>query len=56
MLIQRTDSRTWGAGGREGGTNWEMSVDMYALSCVKERASGKLLSSTGSSVQCCLMT
>jgi len=35
MLIQRTDPWTWGAEGREGGTNWEMSIDIYALSHVK---------------------
>ena len=30
-------------GGEEGGMNWETRIDIYALPCVKERASGNLL-------------
>ena len=40
----------------EGGTNWEMKIDIYTLSCVKLIASGKLLYSTRSSAQCSVMT
>ena len=29
--------------------NWESSTDIYTLSCVKQRAGGKLLHRTGSS-------
>ena len=29
--------------GEEGGMNWETRIDIYALPCVKERASGNLL-------------
>ena len=43
---------TW----REGGINWEGSVDIYTLPCVKHTASGKLLHSTRSSAQCSVMT
>ena len=31
------------------GTNWESSIDIYSLLCIKQKASGKLLCSTGSS-------
>ena len=34
-------------GEREGGTNWESSIEIYTLSCVKQIASGKLLDNTG---------
>ena len=40
----------------EGGANWERSTDIYRLLCVKQTAPGKLLESTGSSVQCSAMT
>ena len=30
-------------GGEEGGTNWEIRIDIYPLPCVREIASGKLL-------------
>ena len=36
----------------EGGTNWENSIDINALPCVKQIASEKLLNSTRSSAQC----
>ena len=32
----------------EGGTNWESSINIYTLSCVKQIASGKLQYNTGS--------
>ena len=35
----------------EGGTNWENSIDINALPCVKQIASEKLLNSTRSSAQ-----
>ena len=37
--------------GEEGGMNWERSIKIYTRTC--KIASGKLLHSTGSSVQCC---
>ena len=43
-------------GEREGGTNWEIKIDIYTLPCVKQVASGNLLYSTGSSAQCSVMT
>ena len=43
-------------GDGEGGTNWESSMDIYTLPCVKEIASGKMLYSTGSSARCSVMT
>ena len=36
----------------EGGTNWENSIDINALPCVKQIASETLLNSTRSSAQC----
>ena len=53
----RRRERTCGHG-REGeaGTNWESSIDVYTLPCVKQIASGKLLHSTGRSARCSLMT
>ena len=40
-----------GGGGQEGedGMNRGNSIDIYTLPCVKQRASGMLLCSTGSS-------
>ena len=43
-------------GGREGQINWEIRTDVYTLPCVKQIASRKVLYSTGSSVQCSVMT
>ena len=42
-------------GGEGEGTNWEIRVDIYTLPCVKQRASGKLLYSKGSSTPCSVM-
>ena len=36
--------------------NWEISIDIYTLSCVKQIASGNLLYSTGSSAGCSVVT
>lgn len=41
------------AGEGEGEVNWESSMDVYPLPCVKQTASGDLLSGTGSSAGCC---
>ena len=38
--------------GKEGGTNWEISTDIYTLPYVKLIASENLLYSTGSSARC----
>ena len=35
--------QTWTYRGGEGRMNWENTTDTYTLSCVIERASGKLL-------------
>ena len=35
--------------------HWESSTDTYILQCVKQLASGKLVYSIGSSVQCSVM-
>ena len=40
----------------EDGMNWETGIDIYLLSSIRWIASGKLLCSTGSSVQCSVMT
>ena len=47
---------TWTQRDGEDEMNWESSVDVHTLPRVKEIASGKLLYSTGSSAQCCVMT
>ena len=36
----------------EGGTNWEIRIDIYILLCVEQITSRKLLYSPGSSAQC----
>ena len=40
----------------EHGVNWEIRIDIYTLPCVKYRASGNLLYSSGSSAWCSVMT
>ena len=40
------------AGEGEGATNQESSIAIYALPCIEQIASGKLLQNTGSSAQC----
>ena len=45
-----------GEGGRGGGMNWEIGIDIYTLPCVKQIASGKMLYSAGSSALCSVMT
>ena len=39
-----------------GGMNWEITIDICALPCVKQIAGGYLLYSTGSSARCSVMT
>ena len=38
------------------GMNWEVRTDVCALPHVKQKVSGKLLYSTGSSAQCSVVT
>ena len=45
-LVENWVVDTLGKGG--GGTNWESSIDIYSLSCVRQTVSGKLLNNTGS--------
>ena len=40
----------------DGGMNWEVRIDIYTLPCIKQTASGKLLSSAGSLAQCSVGT
>ena len=40
------------AGKGEGGMDWESSIDIHKLSCVKQIANEKLLYNTGSSTWC----
>ena len=44
------------SGGRRGGMNWVIGIDIYTLPCVKQIASGKLLYSTGNSARCSAVT
>ena len=45
-------------GGRVGGMNWEIGIDIYTLliPCIKEIANENLLYSTGNSIQCPVVT
>ena len=43
-------------GEEESEANWESSIGIYTLLCVKQTASGKLVYSTGSSARCSVMT
>ena len=54
----RYTEQTCGHEGREkeGEMNWESTIDMDTLQCIKQIASGDLLYSTGSSAQCSVMT
>ena len=38
------------------GMNWEVEIDICALPCVKQIASGNLLNSAGSSALCSVVT
>ena len=42
--------------GRGSGMNWEIEIDIYTLPCVKQRAIGNLLYTTGSSAGCSVGT
>ena len=41
---------------RGDGMNWEIGIDVYALLCVKQIASGNLLYNAGCSVQLSVVT
>ena len=56
MQMQRIDLWTRPVGEKGGGMNWEIGIDIYTLPCVKQIASGNLLYSTESSVQCSVVT
>ena len=51
MEMERIDMWTHGAGG-EGGTNWEISMKIQTLPCVKQITSENLLYSTENSAPC----
>ena len=55
---ERCSCREWtcGHGGRGGGMNWEIEIDVHAPPCVKQPASGNLWYSTGSSARCSVVT
>ena len=42
--------------GRGAGMNWGIGIDICALTCVKQIATGNLLNSVGSSAPCSLVT
>ena len=42
--------------GRGGWDNWEISIDIYTLPCVKQKAGGTLLYSKRGLAQCSVMT
>ena len=43
-------------GGREGGMNWEIGIDICTLLCIKWITNENLLYSTGNSTQCSVVT
>ena len=51
--VQDEESLIMGEG--EGRTNWESSIEIYILSCVKQVTGWKLLSITGSTAWCSVM-
>ena len=52
---RRHRERTRGHGG-QGEMNWKIGIDICALPCVKQIASGNLLYNAGSSAQCSVVT
>ena len=59
LLIFKKAVSEWTCGHmgvREGGTNWEIGVDVCALPCVKLTASGEVLYNTSSSAWCSVIT
>ena len=54
ILVESRLVDTVGEG--EGGKNWESSIDIYTLSCVKQIDGGKLLNNTGSPAWDSVMT
>ena len=53
--MQRMGMWTQACGEGEGGTNWEIRIDIYIPPCVKQVASWKLLQNIGSSARCSVM-
>ena len=56
QMIQGEDNTRGHGTEEEGGMNWEIGIEVCAVSCVKQIASGNLLYSTGSSAWCSLLT
>ena len=42
--------------GREGGMNWEIGIDIYAVLYIKQITNENLLYSIGNSTQCSVVT
>ena len=56
-MTQRHTKQTYGyQRGREGGTNWEIEIDIYTLLYIKQITNKNLLYSTGNSIQYSVMT
>ena len=43
-------------GGRGGGMDWEIGIDMYTLLCIKQITNENRLYSTGNSTRCSVVT
>ena len=43
-------------GGKGGGMNWEIGIDIYTLLCIKQITNENLLYRTGNSTQCSVVT
>ena len=56
QMIQEEDNTCGHRTEEEGGMNWETGIEVCAVSCTKQIASGNLLYSTGSSARCSLVT
>ena len=54
--IETQSGRVDTIGEGDGGASWESGVDVCTLPCVRQLTSGRLLSSTGNSARCSVMT
>lgn len=54
--IETQSGRVDTVGEGEGGASWESGIAVRTLPCVRQLTSGRLLSSTGNSARCSVMT
>ena len=54
--LQMQKTNLWLAGGKGGGINWEIGIDIYTLLCIKQLTNKATPYSTGNSTQYSVMT